>query len=43
VVALENGRRGETIRVRNADSGEMRRATVVGPRNVEAADPDAMQ
>ena len=38
-VALENGRRGETIRVRNAASGELRRATVVGPRQLEAADP----
>ena len=33
--ALENGRQGQTIRVRNAASGEVRQAVVVGPRRVE--------
>ena len=32
---LENGRQGQTIRVRNAASGEVRQAVVVGPRRVE--------
>ncbi len=33
--ALENGRPGETIRVRNAVSGEVRQALVIGTRRVE--------
>jgi flagella basal body P-ring formation protein FlgA len=33
--ALDNGRRGEMIRVRNAASGEVRRAVVVAERRVE--------
>jgi flagella basal body P-ring formation protein FlgA len=33
--ALENGRAGQTIRVRNATSGEVRQAVVIGPRRVE--------
>ncbi len=32
---LENGRQGQSIRVRNAASGEVRQAVVVGPRRVE--------
>jgi flagella basal body P-ring formation protein FlgA len=32
---LENGRPGESVRVRNAVSGEIRQAVVVGPRQVE--------
>jgi flagella basal body P-ring formation protein FlgA len=32
---LENGRQGQTIRVRNTASGEVRQAVVVGPRRVE--------
>ena len=32
---LENGRQGQSIRVRNATSGEVRQAVVVGPRRVE--------
>ncbi|MGE3290164.1 MAG: flagellar basal body P-ring formation chaperone FlgA [Geminicoccaceae bacterium] len=32
--ALDNGRRGETIRIRNAASGEVRRAVVVAERRV---------
>lgn len=34
---LENGRQGQTIRVRNATSGEIRQAVVVGPRRVEVS------
>ena len=34
---LDNGRRGETIRVRNAASGEVRPAVVVAERRVEVA------
>lgn len=34
-IALDQGRRGETVRVQNAGSGEVRRAIVVGPREVE--------
>ncbi|MFO1047690.1 MAG: flagellar basal body P-ring formation chaperone FlgA [Geminicoccaceae bacterium] len=37
--ALDNGRQGETVRVRNLDSGEVRRAVVVAPRRVEVATP----
>ena len=33
--ALENGRPGDTVRVRNAVSGEVREALVLGPRRVE--------
>ena len=32
---LENGRPGDTVRVRNAVSGEVREALVLGPRRVE--------
>jgi flagella basal body P-ring formation protein FlgA len=32
---LENGRPGESVRVRNAVSGEIRQAVVIGPRRVE--------
>ena len=32
---LENGRQGQSIRVRNTASGEVRQAIVVGPRRVE--------
>lgn len=32
---LENGRQGQTVRVRNAASGELREALVVGQRRVE--------
>ena len=35
---LENGREGQTIRVRNTASGEVRQAVVVGPRRVEVVD-----
>ena len=38
-MALDNGRHGESVRVRNGGSGEMRRAVVVGPRQVEVIDP----
>jgi flagellar basal body P-ring formation protein FlgA len=34
-VALDHGRRGEPVRVQNATSGEVRQATVVGPRRVQ--------
>lgn len=37
--ALDNGRQGETVRVRNLDSGEVRRAVVVATRRVEVASP----
>jgi flagella basal body P-ring formation protein FlgA len=33
-VALDQGRQGDTVRVQNAGSGEIRRAVVVGPRRV---------
>lgn len=39
---LDNGRRGESVRVRNDGSGEMRRATVVGSRQVEVLDSGAL-
>jgi flagella basal body P-ring formation protein FlgA len=32
---LENGRPGQSVRVRNAVSGEVRQAVVIGPRRVE--------
>jgi flagellar basal body P-ring formation protein FlgA len=41
-VVLENGRQGESVRVRNAGSGETRRAVVVGTRQVEVTDPGAV-
>ena len=34
-VALDHGRGGESVRVQNAASGEVRLATVVGPRRVQ--------
>ena len=40
-LVLDNGRRGETVRVRNGGSGELRRAVVVGSRQVEILDPGA--
>ena len=33
-VAMDQGRMGESIRMQNAASGEVRRATVIGPRRV---------
>ena len=36
--ALDNGRHGELVRVRNVTSGEIRRAVVVGDRRVEVTD-----
>ena len=41
-VVLENGRQGKSVRVRNAGSGETRRAVVVGTRQVEVTDPGAV-
>ena len=41
-MALDQGRQGESVRVRNAGSGEVRRAVVVGPRQVEVDDPGAV-
>ena len=38
-IALDQGRQGQSIRVQNAASGEVRRATVVGPRRVAVDTP----
>lgn len=41
-VALEQGRRGQSIRVQNSASGQVRRATVIGPRRVVVDGPDML-
>jgi flagellar basal body P-ring formation protein FlgA len=38
-VALDHGRHGESVRVQNAASGEMRQAIVVGPQRVQVSAP----
>jgi flagella basal body P-ring formation protein FlgA len=42
-VPLEHGREGETIRVQNEASGEIRRAVVVGPRRVRVSPQGAVR
>ncbi len=39
-VALDQGRQGQSIRVQNSASGQIRRATVVGPRRVAVDGPE---
>jgi flagella basal body P-ring formation protein FlgA len=41
-VALDQGKQGQSIRVQNSASGEIRHATVVGPRRVMVDGPDMM-
>jgi len=41
-IALDQGRQGQSIRVQNSASGQVRQATVIGPRRVAVAGPDMM-
>lgn len=41
-VALDQGRQGQSIRVQNSASGQVRRAIVIGPRRVVVDGPDML-